>query len=204
MGAVYEASHLRLVRRFAVSKCSSPASATARRPGPVQERGADHQRPRAPAHFEVIDFNHAADGVPIPTGPDGRYDPRDLRQQVGAVMRVLRAATWVLLVSAAAGCKKDECLGGPAQAQIDVQLAGVTASDVSVLDVTLVINGGPASTHTFRQLRLHSSSSSRIRIGLHARSRLQPWLGVQGAKSSAWGTPARRSPPMPATSSRSQ
>jgi len=66
------------------------------------------------------------------------------------MMRGCQVAAWVLLAGVAvAGCKSDECEGGPAQAQIDVQLSGLAASDVSGVDVTLVINGGTPITHAF-------------------------------------------------------
>jgi formylglycine-generating enzyme required for sulfatase activity len=65
-------------------------------------------------------------------------------------MRARQAITRILLIAlAASSCKKDECLGGPAQAQIDVELEEVAAAEVSAVDVTLTINSATPMTRTF-------------------------------------------------------
>jgi formylglycine-generating enzyme required for sulfatase activity len=75
-------------------------------------------------------------------------------------MRACRVGGWLLLASlAGAGCRKDDCAGAPAQAQIDVQLSGIAASDVSGVDVTLAVNGGKPVTHAF-------STATSFTIGL--------------------------------------
>jgi hypothetical protein len=55
----------------------------------------------------------------------------------------------LLCVAHLAACKEDECRGAPAQAQIDVQLDGVAASDIEVTDIILTMNGGKSITRRF-------------------------------------------------------
>jgi formylglycine-generating enzyme required for sulfatase activity len=78
----------------------------------------------------------------------------------------MRASTgmWVLGVSLAAsclavgGCKKDECLGADAQAQIDVQLSSLTSLGVANVDVMLIVNGGQPTTRRFDATRAMTSA----------------------------------------------